>query len=507
MHRIDRPTRTMNVAKITSPRLSVEALCRKYHNESLHTEHVTRLALRLFDATRERLSLPEADRPVLEAAARLHDVGYGANPRGHRIHSAAIVRHEGLEGFDDEDRALVVATMLFHSGDFDATRHHPLVAALLEPDRARRLGALLRIADGLDYGHLQDAAIVGVRSGPGPVRVRVRSPLFPNNLARAGEKADLWRATFPVGLKLVPVAIRQATVKLLTPDLSVLESARRLIMCQIKIVAVNAAGALRPEDAEPLHDVRVAIRRLRAALRAFRQPLAPTAAERIDGRLRQMNRALGPARDLDVWIAFLNRARPQSDPTDDWRWTVFVHHEMDNRRRQQLAVRRYLNGPSWTGLRTQLGRLARWDIPRLQETAAPGSLAKLARGALRKSLRQAFKVSPLRRSDQAEDLHRLRIALRRARYAGEYFAPVLGPPFDKLTRRIHAAEQVLARIHDTDVGLARVQRGRPAPPRWLAPRLERRRRHYLARLANEWDRLARFAARRDVRRGLRWNSA
>ena len=177
--------RTASASDIVLPpeaRLSIKELCRKYQNEDAHSAHVTRLALQLFDETRSLLQLAPADRPLLKAACRLHDIGYSADPRRHRDRSAEIISQEGLRDFVDADRAIIAATVLFHSGDVDVTRQQPLVARLPDPQRACRLGAFLRIADGLDYGHLQDAAIVGVRAGGQTIRVEVRSPLFPYNL-------------------------------------------------------------------------------------------------------------------------------------------------------------------------------------------------------------------------------------------------------------------------------------------------------------------------------------
>src|SRR2546428_256396 len=108
----------------------------------------------------------------------------------------------------------------------------------------------------------------------------------------------------------------------------------------------------------------------------------------------------------------------------------------------------------------------------------------------------------LRHSDSPDDLRRLRIALRKARSLGEFFSPVLGPPIDKLTRRVHAAEPVLGKLQDTDIGLARLAREGPASPRKLAEPLHQRRCAQLIGLDKQWRRLERLVAQRDVRRKL-----
>jgi CHAD domain-containing protein len=473
-------------------RLSIKELCRKYHNEDAHTAHVARLALQLFDETRRLLQLAPADRPLLKAACRLRDIGYSADPRRHRDRGAEIILREGLRDFGDADRAIVAATVLFHSGDVDVTRQQPLVARLPDPQRACRLGAFLRIADGLDYGHLQDAAIIGVHAGGQTIRVEVRSPLFPYNLERVQQKADLCRAIFPLDIQFAPAPPAQSEPSLLAPDPPILEAARRLITLQFKIVEINVEGALRNEDSEPLRDIRVAIRRLRAALGAFRKPLANTSAHELDLALQRLNQALGPARDTDVWIGFLTGAAFQRYVKNHRRWAAFIRRQIEYRRRQQTTVRRVLSGPSFAALSLKLGRLARLEIARLMKMTPSDTLAQFAQRALGKKLRRALKLAKLRHSDLPEDIHQLRKALRKARYLGEFFAPALGPSFDKLTRRIHAVERVLGKIRDMDAAMTLILREGPPSPRMLLRYLAQRRYDHLAKVDKEWRRLRQF---------------
>src|SRR5262245_58653619 len=123
-------------------RLSVEELCAKYDNEGVHTEYVTALALRLFDLTRVRLELSSSDRALLEAAARLHDVGYSVNQRRHPDVSAEIVLREGLKGFRDAQRAYIAAAIPLHSGKRKPNQPHPLLDLVGDPQRASRLAAI-----------------------------------------------------------------------------------------------------------------------------------------------------------------------------------------------------------------------------------------------------------------------------------------------------------------------------------------------------------------------------
>jgi CHAD domain-containing protein len=281
--------------------------------------------------------------------------------------------------------------------------------------------------------------------------------------------------------------------------LHVVEAARRLLSLQFKIVLTNVDGARQGGSAGPLHDIRVAIRRARAVLRAFREPLAGTSAERLSRVLRRLNRALGPARDADVLVAFLASDDVRQQLARERGWPAFIRHQVRRQRQQLAGVRRQLAEPKLAALKLAMGRLLRIELPRRAKAASSVSLEKLARRQFRSELRRALALARLRRSKSSDDLHRLRIALRRARYLGEFFSPVLGAKTARLTERIHDAERSLARIHDTDVGLLRLASGRLRPPPSLLSLLHQRRQKYLARLDRSWRRLeqpARRAAQR-----------
>src|SRR5664279_731832 len=101
--------------------LSIEELCVKHGNEQAHTAHVAALALSLFDATAGLLAVPAEDRPLLEAACRLHEIGYSVSPRRHARAGYEIVRSEGLQGFTSSERNDIAAAIYLHPARSGAT--------------------------------------------------------------------------------------------------------------------------------------------------------------------------------------------------------------------------------------------------------------------------------------------------------------------------------------------------------------------------------------------------
>jgi len=134
-------------------RASVLSLCRRCNWDEAHARQVARLATDLFDQTLRAHRLEARDRELLEYGALLHDIGEHVAADGHEHHGAYIIEHGRLRGFDpDEVRMLSVLARFHRRGTPKAS--FPAFAALDEAgqDRAARLVALLRVADGLDRG-------------------------------------------------------------------------------------------------------------------------------------------------------------------------------------------------------------------------------------------------------------------------------------------------------------------------------------------------------------------
>lgn len=498
-HRSDADRETSEVGRTATPRrLSVEQLCARYENDDVHAEHVTRLALKLFDATHRWLGMSRDDRGLLEAASRLHDVAYRVDPVHHPERGAEIAWCEGVKGFSSDERACIAAIILLCAGKWKTVSRHPIVKSLREPRQAMQLGVYLRIAEGLDWAHVQDAAIVGVKRSSRQIRVRVRSDWFPANLARADQKADLWREVFPLDIRFVREKSRHPR-PMVEPGMPALEAARRMLSVQYKTILADVEGAIMGEDIEPLHRIRVAIRRLRCLLRTFRRFLPNT--DRIDEVLGSLGNALGPARDLDVWVSFLRSEEVSLVVPDTPRWRALVRHQQQVRRLQLPTVRRELRGARFPALRRGMATLLRAQLPSLLGAGLAVRLEQFAAKKFRKELRHVRELGSLRRSSSPKKLHRLRVALRRARYLGEFFGPVLGNSADKLTRRLHRVEKPLAAMHDLDVGLALLRQSGPAAPRAFVDLVATRREAQRSRIEPAWQQLVKLQkkARRELR--------
>src|SRR5512140_701206 len=91
--------------------------------------------------------------------------------------------------------------------------------------------------------------------------------------------------------------------------------ARAVVRRRIAVLQHEIARLQRRPDEDAIHDVRVASRRLRAALRHLEPCFAEDAVEHANAVLRTLARLLGEARDLDIILSNLNevQAAPNAD--------------------------------------------------------------------------------------------------------------------------------------------------------------------------------------------------
>lgn len=187
----------------TDEHAALTRFARRCRADMRHAQHVTELALSIFDQIADA-SLTDQDRRLLEAAGLLHDVGYFIAYRRHHKHSYHLISHADLPGFSPREIAVIAAVARYHRGANPKLRHEEF-ARLTPEDRATvtRLGGILRLADGLDRGRSQRVSSVELRRDDGVVRVALSATADPHvELFGASQKSDLFRKAFDVALEV-----------------------------------------------------------------------------------------------------------------------------------------------------------------------------------------------------------------------------------------------------------------------------------------------------------------
>jgi CHAD domain-containing protein len=225
-----------------------------------------------------------------------------------------------------------------------------------------------------------------------------------------------------------------------------------------------APAAVRGEATEPVHQMRVALRRLRSATALFRRAVNCPALEMARTELKALGQRLGPARDWDVFIGETAGSIAERFP-DEATITRLMATAARRRTESYTALREYLEGPPFCALLLRLACLAvlrPWQrlpppaegdaVAEQQAQALAGSLADYAAHALRRRWRNTLAPGADLSGLSGEELHALRIQCKRLRYAAEFFAPLFSARDSKrFIRRLSILQEQLGLLNDGSV--------------------------------------------------------
>ncbi len=240
------------------------------------------------------------------------------------------------------------------------------------------------------------------------------------------------------------------------------ELAFAVLRRQLSVVRDKEPGTRLGEDPEELHDMRVATRRLRAALALFSGVL-PVRAQVFREELGWLGRLLGAVRDLDVQLEGLAEdadatagwsadARPEDhDPLEEL--SALLQRERDAARAAMLSG---LDSVRWERLTRGLAAMVQQGpARRLVATRTPAvigmpDLIVERHTAVSKAARRAKK------SGLVGDFHRVRIRCKRLRYALEFSAEVYGGRTSRYVRQLTALQDELGLMQDAEVASIRL---------------------------------------------------
>lgn len=263
---------------------------------------------------------------------------------------------------------------------------------------------------------------------------------------------------------------------------------REVIATQWAAVWKAVPAVIASDDPGAVHKVRVASRRLRAAMdvatdcfpRKWYRPLHKTA--------KTITKSLGEVRDRDVLLEAL--AKQRDEASADAR--LGIDHLMAGvereRKQARKAMLRFLATLESEQIRKETkrrfarpkesrGRKKEGSAPAPRHAAAPpavdhpggesrgsmpsldptASLAANARRVLAVRVDDLFSYAPIMPDAEATELlHDARIATKRLRYTLELFPTVFGEQGDRVITQLQALQETLGQLHDHDVRIERM---------------------------------------------------
>lgn len=205
------------------------------------------------------------------------------------------------------------------------------------------------------------------------------------------------------------------------------------------------------DGADDLHDLRVAVRRLRSQLGMFRPVLDERWVDDLNAELRWVAEPTGAVRDLDVRIDLFGRKLAE----------LGKHHQalgamarlLDERVRARRRMIRRLESDRFATLLPRLVDASHAPVlrPGRKVDDVDATLRKLARRPWKRLARLADEIGDGESEPTDDELHELRLLAKRARYAADTVSQLSDPQARKLAKRLARLQAVLGDHHDAVV--------------------------------------------------------
>jgi inorganic triphosphatase YgiF len=257
----------------------------------------------------------------------------------------------------------------------------------------------------------------------------------------------------------------KARVPLIRPDLTAAAAFQTIARSCLDHLLVNERCLLATGDAEAIHQMRVALRRLRSAVRVFRPLVASPRLAEVKSDLRWLLERLGPARDAEVFLSDIIDPVVQDYPDDPGLTALRDYWRSDRDARLDAAVsavrdRRFaalvLDLTAWVEAGDWLGAPGEPLRRKLEAPIGPFALRRLGK-TTRRMLRQGgdslSRLTP-------EERHAVRILCKQTRYTAEFFAALVPRKQMKVfLGELAEVQDALGRLNDIAVAAPKLAAG------------------------------------------------
>jgi CHAD domain-containing protein len=239
----------------------------------------------------------------------------------------------------------------------------------------------------------------------------------------------------------------EVSTQAIRPDSPATEVIKHVLADSIASLLKHDPLVRTSNDPEAVHQARVATRKLRSHLRTFGPLLDPEWTEPLRAELGWLALGLGGVRDREVLLDRLReraRSLPEADQRSAGALLQVLAGDVESLRNKLLTE---LDSSRYIDLLERLVAAAQSPAA-LPEADQPASLVlpPLAAGPW-KRLRSAVKQLPDPPADP--ELHRIRILAKRARYAAEAVAPVVGGAATSFARAAAKLQTILGEHQDS----------------------------------------------------------
>lgn len=251
------------------------------------------------------------------------------------------------------------------------------------------------------------------------------------------------------------VTYKQKTIGLQPAD-TLAEAGRKVLGYHFARLLKYEPGTRSGQDIEALHDMRVTTRRMRAAFRVFGPAFTKKVMKPLLTGLKQTGQALGPVRDLDVFMEKLQLYQHSLPPAEQAGLQPLFDIWQAKRAEARQTMLMYLDSDQYLQFKQSFrkfvktrGKGAKAIPDRLPP--APSQLRHIVPGLVYTYYEEVRAYETILDKASIETLHQLRISFKGLRYTLEFLHEVLGEERDLLIKEVKAMQDYLGELHDADV--------------------------------------------------------
>jgi CHAD domain-containing protein len=487
----------------------IASACKSQNVSLAHARHVADLSETLYGRTRHVNGLTKTARPLIRAAAMLHEIASQLRGSGGNVARRLGELLEDVDQLSQAEKRICIDAAQLGPTTSDITAMVRDLSANPEDTEkqiAARIAAVIRISIGLDTSQTQNTDIAAVQDTGREIRIVTKGG---GGAARDAQSAhahgNLWN-----DLLIRPVQVihtegpASAYVPVIQPETPISESVRRVLQRLVEKLWSLEYGLGFEEDPEFVHEMRVATRRIRTALSMVSEALGPQGAY-WSGEFAWLGKALGSLRDVDVMIEMIEHYRPAAPRSHAKALDELVGSLRRSRGIYRGKLLKAVTSARYEKLSSGFGRAVQNPIGSLQGLQAVGPRAGTPTGV------EAGRILT-RRIDQlaahgrdisgldSQTLHAIRLECKALRYTIEFFGDLYGSDLDALHTACQKLQDLLGEIHDIDVWTERLvaQQQRNADDkaigravRALVKTLDQRRQETLEQAGKAWKRFTR----------------
>ncbi len=464
---------------------TLQKLLERYLVDQNHANAVAENALTLFDTLDEFHNLTSVRRPLLEKAARLHNIGLVSGAKKYDKKGRDILLKNPPQGLSAEEQLIISLTTYLNQKEMtykvlEKRKSKKTFSKLSDKakNEALALSALIRLANGLDYSQSQSSEIEQATKENGRVLLKISGPHATQDATSAQKKSDLWHLLFKTKLHFTSdEMIKKTTLKkklsknkesvLFPPkelpssanikaDDSVSEAARKIFAYQFQRILYFEEGIRKNNDIENLHKMRVSTRRIRATFRVFDDHINSQELKSFRKGMQRTGRKLGTMRDLDV---FWEKTQCYLKTFPEERQNELsalqeVWEEEHRKAREGLML--YLDSDYYTHLKESFAKSLQKDTcwhkrkTTKQDETKSYRVRHLLPAIIYKEMADilAYDEWITNPSVSLNELHQLRIAGKKLRYTLEAFEEVLSPQTETAILEIRKLQDHLGDLQD-----------------------------------------------------------